>query len=183
MRYGVRESARKGSFGCHRANGRAGRAQRPVYGRWQKTNTRAVYRPTGGGIPGDEAHRQRSRNLAQNGIDRADFDPTLATLREGVVNVALDRATEEVDGWERRLRAADDRELTPVADNLAALRTELQREPLDGVTLGHLMQDLASQVAHLSGEGTEAESAAPIAAKLEELAKLLYAEGNSLGQP
>lgn len=45
------------------------------------------------------------------------------------------------------------------------------------------MQDLASQVAHLSGEGTEAESAAPIAAKLEELAKLLYAEGNSLGQP
>lgn len=121
--------------------------------------------------------------MAQNGIDRADFDPTLATLREGVVNVALDRATEEVDGWEKRLRAADDRELTPVADNLAALRTELQREPLDGVTLGHLMQDLASQVAHLSGEGTEAESAAPIAAKLEELAKLLYAEGNSLGQP
>lgn len=51
--------------------------------------------------------------MAQNGIDRADFDPTLATLREGVVNVALDRATEEVDGWEKRLRAADDRELTP----------------------------------------------------------------------
>ena len=121
--------------------------------------------------------------MAQNGIDRADFDPTLATLREGVIDVALDRAVGEVDGWERRLRAADDRELTPVADNLAALRTELQREPLDGVTLAHLMQDLASQIAHLSGEGTEAESAAPVAAKLQELAKLLYAEGNSLDKP
>ena len=121
--------------------------------------------------------------MAQNGIDRGDFDPTLATLREGVVNVALDRAVEEVDGWERKLRAADDRELTPVADNLAALSIELQREPLDGVTLSHLMQDLASQVAHVSGEGTEGESSAPVAAKLQELAKLLYAEGNSLSGP
>ena len=121
--------------------------------------------------------------MAQDGIDRKDFDGTLATLRQGVINVALDKAVEEVDDWEKRLRAADDRELTPVADNLAALRTELQREPLDGVTVGHLMQDLASQTAHLSGEGTEAESGAPVAAKLEELAKLLYTEGKSLGQP
>ena len=121
--------------------------------------------------------------MAENGIGRKDFDGTLATLRQGVINVALDKATEEVDGWEKRLRAADDRQLTPVADNLAALRIELEREPLDGVTVSHLMQDLASQVAHVSGEGTEAESGAPVAAKLQELAKLLYAEGNSLSGP
>lgn len=121
--------------------------------------------------------------MAQNGIDRKDFDGTLATLRQGVINVALDRATEQVDGWERRLRAADDRELTPVADNLAALRTELEREPLDGVTLGGLLKTLASQCAHLSGEGTEAEGPGPVAAQLQELAKLLYTEGDSLNQP
>lgn len=121
--------------------------------------------------------------MAQDSIDRKDFDGTLATLRQGVVNVAIDRATEEVDGWERRLRAADDRELTPIADNLAALRTELQREPLDGVTLAGLLQTLASQVAHVSGEGTEAEGPGPVEAQLAELAKLLYTEGNSLDQP
>ena len=121
--------------------------------------------------------------MAQNGIDRKDFDGTLATLRQGVINVALDQATKEVDGWEKRLRAADDRQLTPVADNLAALRTELEREPLDGITVSHLMQDLASQVAHLSGEGTEAEGPGPVDASLAELAKLLHAEGNSLDKP
>lgn len=121
--------------------------------------------------------------MSQNGIDRKDFDETLATLRQGVINVALDRATKEVDGWERRLRAADDRQLTPVADNLAALRTELQREPLDGVTLGGLLKTLASQVAHVSGEGTEAEGPGPVDASLAELAKLLYDEGLSLDRP
>ena len=125
----------------------------------------------------------RDDRREEPGIDRADFDPTLATLREGVVNVAIDRALEEVDGWEKKLRAADDRELTPVADNLAALRIELEREPLDGFTVSRLLQTLASQAAHLSGEGTEAESAAPVAAQLEELAKLLYNEGKSLQQP
>lgn len=121
--------------------------------------------------------------MTENGIDRKDFDGTLATLRQGVINVALEQATAEVDGWEKRLRAADDRELTPVADNLAALRTELQREPLDGITVSGLLKTLASQVAHVSGEGTEAEGPGPVDAQLAELAKLLYAEGNALDQP
>lgn len=121
--------------------------------------------------------------MAQNGIDRKDFDGTLATLRQGVVNAALEQATEEVDGWERRLRAADDQQLAPVADNLAALRTELQREPLDGVTISGLLKTLASQTAHLSGEGTEAEGPGPVDARLAELAKLLYTEGDALGRP
>ena len=121
--------------------------------------------------------------MTENDIGREDFDGTLATLRQGVINVAIEQATAEVDGWEKRLRAADDYELTPIADNLAALRTELQREPLDGVTLGGLMKTLASQVAHVSGEGTEGEGPGPVGASLAELAKLLYDEGLSLDQP
>ena len=121
--------------------------------------------------------------MAQDGIDRKDFHGTLAARRQGVVNMALYQATNEVAGWERRRRAADDRELTPIADNLAALRTELEREPLDGVTVSHLMRDLASQVAHVSGEGTEAEGPGPVDASLAELAKLLYDEGLSLDRP
>lgn len=117
--------------------------------------------------------------MTQGGVSANDFEPTLATLREGVTQVAIDRAVAEVDGWEATLRGADDRVLTPVADNLAALSTELRRDPLDAVTVGGLLRRLAGQTRHVASEGTAAESAAPIAVKLEQLAELLQTEGDS----
>ncbi|MDQ4106752.1 MAG: hypothetical protein M3157_06230 [Actinomycetota bacterium] len=121
--------------------------------------------------------------MSQESISARDFDPTLATLREGVLEVALDRAREEVDTWERRLRESDDRNLVPVADNLARLRTELEREPLDGVTISGLMTTLAGQVREVASEGAEGAGPGPVAGKLEDLAKLLEVEGRSLSEP
>lgn len=121
--------------------------------------------------------------MAQEKISTSDFDPTLATLREGVLQVAVDRAAGEVDVWEKRLRGSGDRNLVPIADNLARLRTELGREPLDGVTIGGLMTTLSEQVRGVASRGTEGAGPAPVAGKLEDLGKLLEVEGDSLTGP
>ena len=116
--------------------------------------------------------------MAENSINAADFDSTLSTLRQGVVQVAVGRAREEVDGWQRKLAATDDPELVPVADNLARLSTELGREPLDGVVISGLMTTLADQTRALASS----DVAGTVGDKLEQLGGLLGSEGASLSE-
>ena len=116
--------------------------------------------------------------MAENSINATDFDSTLSTLRQGVVQVAVGRAKEEVDGWQRRLAATDDPELVPVADNLARLSTELDREPLDGVAISGLMTTLADQTRELASS----DVAGTVSDKLEQLGGLLGSEGASLSE-
>ncbi len=116
--------------------------------------------------------------MAENGIEAADFDSTLSTLRQGVVEVAVGKAREEVDGWQRKLAATDDPELVPVADNLSRLSTELDREPLDGVVISGLMTTLADQTRALASS----DVAGTVTDKLEQLGQLLASEGASLSE-
>lgn len=116
--------------------------------------------------------------MSENGINAGDFDSTLSTLRQGITQVAVGQAKEEVDGWQRRLAATDDSELVPVADNLARLSTELDREPLDGVVISGLMTTLSEQTRALADSGT----ASAVADKLEQLGQLVGSEGASLSE-
>ncbi len=111
--------------------------------------------------------------MAENEIRPEEVDSTVSTLREGVMQLALDRAVSEVDGWQRKLAATDNPELVPISDNLTALSTELRREPLDGMVIGGLLSTLGRQVQEVSGTGT----GKPIADKLEGLSRLLASEG------
>ncbi|MBA2442517.1 MAG: hypothetical protein H0V53_08950 [Rubrobacter sp.] len=111
--------------------------------------------------------------MAENEIRPEQVDSTVSTLREGVLQIALDRAVGEVDGWQKKLAATDNPELVPISDNLAALSTELSRDPLDGMVIGGLLSTLGRQVQEVSGTGT----GKPIADKLESLSRLLASEG------
>jgi hypothetical protein len=82
----------------------------------------------------------------------------------------------------RKLRESGDRILISIADNLARLRTKLEWEPLDGVSINGLMTALAEQVRHVASEGAEGAGPAPVTGKLEDLAGLLEVEGHSLSE-
>lgn len=114
--------------------------------------------------------------MAENEIRPEQVDSTVSTLREGVVQLALDRAVSEVDGWQRKLAATDNPELVPISDNLTALRTELTRDPLDGYVIGGLLSTLGRQVHEVADTGT----GKPIADRLESLGRLLASEGGSV---
>lgn len=116
--------------------------------------------------------------MSENGVSARDFDSTLSTLREGVIEVAVGQAKEEVDGWQQKLAATDDPELVPVADNLARLSIELDREPLDGVVISGLMTTLADQTRALASS----DVAGTVGDKLEQLGGLLASEGASLSE-
>ena len=52
------------------------------------------------------------------------------------MQMALDKGRQEVAGWRQMLQDSGEQQLIPVADNLAALETELSGDTLDGATIG-----------------------------------------------
>lgn len=96
------------------------------------------------------------------------------------MQLALDRAREEVSGWRQMLQDSGEQQLVPVADNLAALETALSLDPLDGATIGRLMRTLAGQTREVAQGDLVGGSAGPVADRLEGLAELLESEGASI---
>lgn len=108
------------------------------------------------------------------------IDSTISALREGAMQLALDRGRKEVSGWQRMLQDSGEQQLIPISDNLAALDTALSLDPLDGATIGRLMRTLAGQTREVASGDLVGGSAAPVAERLESLAGLLENEGASI---
>ena len=107
-------------------------------------------------------------------------DSTISALREGAMQLALDRGREEVSGWRKMLQDSGEHQLIPISDNLAALETQLSMDPLDGPVIGRTMRELAGQTREVASGDLLGGSAAPVAERLESLAGLLDKEGSSI---
>jgi hypothetical protein len=108
------------------------------------------------------------------------IDSTVAALKEGAMQVALDKARGEVAGWRQTLQDSGEQQLTPITDNLAALETQLSMDPLDGPVIGRTMRELAGQTRELASGDLLGAGAGNVPDRLESLAGLLDKEGSSL---
>ena len=106
----------------------------------------------------------------------AALDSTIASLQGGVERLGIEAALRVIQDWEERLAASGSPELMPVAENLAALRTQLSSGNPDQVAAGEIMVDLSGQVQRLANEDIQIE----VADKLSQLSVLLSNEGDSL---
>lgn len=118
--------------------------------------------------------------MTENDATTGRVESTISALRQGAMQVALDKAREEVAGWRQTLQDSGEQQLVPVADNLAALETELARQPLDGAIIGRLMRTLAGQTREVASGDLVGGSAKPVANRLESLAGLLESEGSAI---
>jgi len=109
-------------------------------------------------------------------VEPEDFDPTISTSREGVENLAIERALSEIDGWEQKLEESGDPQLAPIAENLRQLRALLTADRLDGAAIGVLLGVLGEQVYGVASGSLE-ES---VGGKLRQLGGLLATEGRAV---
>lgn len=114
--------------------------------------------------------------MTENRIRDEDFDSTTAMLREGIRQVAIERAIAEVDGWQKKLEASNDPGLQPIARNLRELKELLAAEELDVEEIGRLLVELGDQTQAVAVSGT----ASPVADKLQLLSRLLTDEGRTI---
>ncbi len=112
----------------------------------------------------------------ENRIRDEDFDSTTTMLREGVRQVAIERAISEVDGWQKKLEASGEPGLQPIAGNLRELKELLAAEELDVEEIGRLLVELGDQTQAVAVSGT----ASPVADKLQLLSRLLTDEGRTM---
>lgn len=108
------------------------------------------------------------------------IESTISALQQGAMQVAVNKAREEVSGWRRTLQDSGEQQLTPIADNLAALETELSLEPLDGAAIGRMMRTLAEQTRAVAASDLVSNSDSEVADRLQSLARLLDDEGDSI---
>lgn len=104
------------------------------------------------------------------------LDQTIAALRGGVRQLAIEAAVPVIDDWQQRLSGSGSPELMPIADNLAELSSQLSSGNFDPSTVGQLLDTLGTQVqqATLGGPGEQ------VADRLQQLSTLLTSEGRSL---
>ena len=113
--------------------------------------------------------------MAANEIDAA-LDQAVAVLDGGVRRPTLEAPLQVIETWEQRLAASESPELLPVADNLAALRTQLLAGDFDPAAVGQLLVTLGEQVRTVAAN----DVGAPVADRLSQLSALLIDQGNAL---
>lgn len=106
----------------------------------------------------------------------AALESTVTSLQGGVQRLGIAAALPVIEGWEGRLAASEDSELTPVAENLGELRIQLSASDLDQAAVGRLLADLGDQVQRLANSDIQIE----VADRLSQLSALLSVEGDSL---
>ena len=136
-----------------------------------------VTRPEDSVIVGEDATPE-APEAATPRVAPEDLDVTIAALRGGVANLAMERALAEIEDWQLRLEESGDPELLPVAENLRRLSTLLTADEVDAQAVGELLKDLGGQVQHLADTGAIGVGA--ISDRLKTLGGLLASEGDSV---
>lgn len=108
------------------------------------------------------------------------IESTISSLKQGAMQMAVDKAREEVSGWRQMLQDSGEQQLTPISDNLSALETALSLQPLDGPAIGRLMRTLAEQTREVAASDLVSNSDQEVANRLQSLAQLLDDEGASI---
>ncbi|CAA9430368.1 MAG: hypothetical protein AVDCRST_MAG78-1644 [uncultured Rubrobacteraceae bacterium] len=104
------------------------------------------------------------------------LESTVTSLQGGVQRLGIEAALPVIEGWEGRLAASEDPELTPIAENLGELRIQLSASDLDQAAVGRLLATLGDQVQRLANSNIQIE----VADRLSQLSALLSVEGDSL---
>ena len=73
------------------------------------------------------------------------LEATIQAAQGGLTDMPIGAAVSNIEGWEQRLRNADNPALIPIADNLEALQVELQSEQIDGQQVGRMLVQLGEQ--------------------------------------
>lgn len=105
------------------------------------------------------------------------LDATIASLQGGVERLGIQAALPVIEDWEQRLAASGSPELTPVAENLGALRALLSAGEIDQAAVGRLLATLGEQVQRVANDE---EVQIEVADRLSQLSVLLSSEGESL---
>ncbi len=97
-------------------------------------------------------------------------------MQGGVQRLGIEAALPVIEGWEGRLAASGNLELTPIAENLGELRIQLSASDLDQAAVGRLLATLGDQVQRLANSDIQIE----VADRLSQSSALLSVEGDSL---
>ena len=104
------------------------------------------------------------------------LNQTVAQLQGGALQLGIASAIPVISGWEQTLGATGIPELTPVAQNLTALRNLLATGNFDAAEAGRLLNTLSEQVRQVAGT----PYGLPIAVPLTQLSLLLDTAGGAL---
>jgi len=114
--------------------------------------------------------------VTEDRITPEHLDATLETFRGRVYRASRERAIEEVRGWQRRLGATGEPDLTSIAENLRELEILLAAEQLDAGAVAEILSKLGEQTVRVGGSGVPEA----IDEKLQRLGGLLDADGRML---
>jgi hypothetical protein len=109
-------------------------------------------------------------------ITVGELSSLLELFRGRVYRASIEKAIEEVEGWQRKLKATGDPDLASIAENLGQLRTLLATDHLDADAVGWLLSELGEQTVRVGG-GCVPEA---VDERLQRLGGLLDADGRML---
>ncbi len=109
-------------------------------------------------------------------ITVGDLSCLLELFRGRVYRASIEKAIEEIEGWQRKLEATGDPDLTPIAANLGQLKTLLAADHLDGDAVGWLLSELGEQTVRVGGSGVPEA----VDERLQRLGGLLDADGRMM---
>lgn len=106
-----------------------------------------------------------------------DLENTSAALEAGVTTLAPGAAIRVIDVWYGTLKNAERDDLHLIANLLGELKEALQRDRLDGPTIGNLLLRLGEQTTSAAADANDTR----LSPKLERLGTLLTRAGTTLG--
>ena len=109
-------------------------------------------------------------------ITAGDLSRLLELFRGRVYRASIEKAIEEIEGWQRKLEATGGPNLASIAENLGQLRTLLAADHLDADAVGWLLSELGEQTVRVGGSGVPEV----VDERLQRLGGLLDADGRML---
>ena len=87
------------------------------------------------------------------------YDATLKALQAGVRNMSAKAAVKNIEGWEAELEKVDTSGVKTLLKDLASLKTQLQKDDIDGAAVQKLVAKLGKETITISGrvDGKNAE--------------------------
>ena len=134
-----------------------------------------------GGMQQDTTSMQQDTTAQQGGQaanrsqQQADLNATLVAFERDVTGLDPVMAVGNIDGWIKALRESDEQGLGSIADDLEQLKSELQKESVDGQKVGELLNTLGEQTTQAASKADPA-----LSPQLLQLGSLLSDAGGQL---
>lgn len=96
------------------------------------------------------------------------FETTLKALKEGAASFTIEKATTNIEGWEKYLETHDHEGVKKVVTDLGKLKKLLHAKELDGEAIKKMLGTLGKDTVAVAGHGESGSSA-----KIKELGEAL----------